>query len=101
MIMPDISRSAGLCSTCINNPTCFYLAHRGPTQLCELFDNGVVPLVDRRGIWTRREMSPPPVVNHSDEGVTKHDGLCINCEHRRACSHPRPAGGVWHCEDYE
>jgi len=27
-------------------------------------------------------------------------GLCINCENRFTCILPKPAGGVWHCEEY-
>jgi len=27
-------------------------------------------------------------------------GLCINCDNRFTCVLPRPAGGVWHCEEY-
>jgi len=27
-------------------------------------------------------------------------GLCPNCVRRFACSREKPAGGVWHCEEY-
>jgi hypothetical protein len=30
----------------------------------------------------------------------KLTGLCMNCENRRVCTHPKPEGGVWHCENY-
>jgi hypothetical protein len=26
--------------------------------------------------------------------------LCSNCEDRHTCIYPKPAGGVWHCEEY-
>ena len=36
----------------------------------------------------------------AEEETSKYTGLCVNCENRRTCAHPKPAGGVWHCEDY-
>jgi hypothetical protein len=27
-------------------------------------------------------------------------GLCINCENLRGCNLPKPAAGVWMCEEY-
>ena len=27
-------------------------------------------------------------------------GLCMDCENRKSCTFPRPASGVWHCEEY-
>lgn len=27
-------------------------------------------------------------------------GLCVNCNHRRYCTYPRPPGGVWSCDEY-
>lgn len=28
-------------------------------------------------------------------------GLCANCKLRDVCNFPKPASGVWHCEEYE
>jgi hypothetical protein len=36
-----------------------------------------------------------------EEEVSRYSGLCVNCEHRQSCTHPKPEGGVWHCENYE
>jgi len=36
----------------------------------------------------------------TEEAVSKYSGLCMNCEHRRTCTYPKPEGGIWHCEDY-
>jgi hypothetical protein len=43
---------------------------------------------------------PSIAVRAVEEETTKYAGLCMNCDHRKTCRHPKPAGGVWHCEDY-
>jgi hypothetical protein len=100
--MPARGNNLGLCSTCNNAPTCFHRARRGPALFCELFD-GYAPPVEP----ARSEHAPPPPVDLSmarraaEEGAAKYAGLCVNCEHRRTCGHPKAEGGVWHCENYE
>jgi hypothetical protein len=92
------NETSGLCLTCNNRETCYYHATRGPALFCELFDD-FVPAADR-GLMrapARAVAEPPAPVEEETECL----GLCINCEHRRTCTHPRPSGGVWHCEDYE
>ena len=101
MIMPQSTQSVGLCSTCNNSPTCFYRAQRGPALFCELFDDYVAPPPP-----AKQSKALPPASSSIDaraaaEDVSNYAGLCMNCEHRRTCTHPRPPGGVWHCEDYE
>jgi hypothetical protein len=27
-------------------------------------------------------------------------GLCGNCDLRRECTYPKPASGVWNCDEY-
>ena len=27
-------------------------------------------------------------------------GLCVNCDLRRDCTYPKPASGVWNCDEY-
>ena len=90
----------GLCMTCNNAPSCFHRARRGPALFCELFDDYVPP--EQRAI--RRKVSPAPEVSVAssapDGDVARYEGLCVNCENRQTCAHPKLAGGVWHCEDY-
>ncbi|UCE58607.1 MAG: hypothetical protein JSU63_14325 [Phycisphaerales bacterium] len=98
--MVEIKIGRGLCMTCNNAPSCFHRARRGPALFCETFDN-YVPPADR---GSDRMASPlagvAMAVDSVEEEVGKHAGLCSNCEHRQTCRHPRPAGGVWHCENY-
>ena len=98
--MQETNGSGGLCLTCNNVPGCYYRATRGPALFCELFDD-YVPPVERT---TSERRSPParaPMARRTvEEEIAKHTGLCMNCEHRRVCTHPKPEGGVWHCENY-
>lgn len=33
--------------------------------------------------------------------TTEFTGLCSNCKSRETCAYPKPAGGVWFCEEYQ
>jgi len=101
MIMPESAQALGLCSTCNNSPTCFYRARRGPALFCEMFDDYVAPPPGGNGGRVAQAANPSTALRAADEDSSKYAGLCMNCEHRRSCAHPKPAGGVWHCEDYE
>jgi hypothetical protein len=98
--MQTINGTGGLCLTCNNVPNCYYHARRGPVLFCELFD-GYAPPAERpcrtEAAWPA-ESSTLQAAAHED---AKYSGLCMNCRHRGTCRHPRPTGGVWHCEDYE
>ena len=90
----------GLCVTCNNAPDCYYLALRGPALFCELFD-GYAPLEERRPQGDRAVVVGTPfAVQTGAEQTPPLLGLCVNCENRAECVHPKPAGGVWHCEEY-
>jgi len=99
--MPAVEENFGLCSTCNNAAGCYYRARRGPALFCELFD-GYAPPAER---ITSERASPPTDSSSArraaEEEVFKYSGLCVNCEHRRTCTHPKPEGGVWHCENYD
>jgi len=96
----DTRNGGGLCSTCNDAATCYYHASRGPALMCELFDNC-------SAVETRTQRDSPatlagaPIagsIAYSEAG--RASGLCMNCENSATCVHPKPAGGVWHCEDY-
>jgi hypothetical protein len=98
--MVELKNGLGLCMTCNNEPTCFHRARRGPALFCETFDDYVpaTARIDARMPAPSAVAAPPARAAVADE--TTHTGLCMNCEQRRTCGHPKPAGGVWHCEDY-
>jgi hypothetical protein len=90
----------GLCSTCNNVSTCFHFATRGPALFCELFDdhmNGAPPIARSRITRSPERRREAPVAPKTPVTLT---GLCVNCEHRDACTFPKPLGGVWRCEEY-
>jgi hypothetical protein len=99
--MIRIVEGPGLCSTCNNAPGCYYNKSRGPALFCELFDDYTPPasLSVRTATTVPAEPSAEPRV--AEESGRKHIGLCENCRHQQTCGHPKPLGGVWHCEDYE
>lgn len=98
--MVEIKNGRGLCMSCNNAPSCFHRARRGPALFCEMFDDyvpGTLRIGDR---VTSPSADASMAVRAADEDATKYAGLCMNCDQRRTCGYPRPAGGVWHCEDY-
>jgi hypothetical protein len=99
--MPAITQIGGLCSTCNHRATCYYRARGGTALFCELFDDYVAPPLGGSGPQAGCAAAPATAARRVAEDVSAYAGLCMNCEHRRSCVHPKPAGGVWHCEDYE
>ena len=98
--MLQIEESQGLCLTCNNAPSCFYHQSRGPALFCELFDN-YAPLAFQTDVAMAPPAATPSVTDRAAEGeAAEYTGLCMNCENRRVCKHPKPEGGVWHCENY-
>jgi len=88
------TRVSGLCTACVRAGTCTFVRAASHTLLqCEEFA-GALP----------REASSalPGYVQPCLEGQLAGgpDGLCSNCEGASTCHFPRPAGGVWHCEEY-
>ncbi len=98
--MLQIEDSRGLCSTCNNAPSCFYHHSRGPALFCELFDNYAPATVQTRVTKAEPKAAPSIAERAADGEAAEYTGLCMNCENRRVCNHPKPEGGVWHCENY-
>jgi hypothetical protein len=101
MIRPETNQNPGLCTTCNNEPTCFHHARRGPALFCEMFDDYVWPDRERSARVASPRPDPVWAAQATVEDGVRYSGLCMNCEHHRSCAHPKPAGGIWHCEDYE
>ena len=85
----------GLCVTCNNAETCVFRKRRGYDALqCEMFEN-FVPTNDSKKVASVSEVAKPAA---ETAGLK---GLCVNCAHANSCKLPRPASGVWHCEEYK
>ncbi|MBU0717455.1 MAG: hypothetical protein KJ749_04330 [Planctomycetes bacterium] len=98
--MVEIKNGRGLCMTCNNEPSCFHHARRGPALFCETFDDYVSVTVRIGDRMTSPSADASMAIRAAEGDATKYTGLCMNCDHRRTCGHPKPAGGIWHCEDY-
>jgi hypothetical protein len=91
IIIDDATNAAvDLCATCLHASDCVYATpDREPVLQCEFFEieGAANEVIDE----------PAKDVEEAPTGLA---GLCVNCERRADCTLPRPAGGVWHCEEY-
>ena len=83
-----------LCSNCDNAGSCEGRTRpRRPIFFCEEFMVfGAAPAPE-----------PAPGTQPQTQqasGINGHIGLCMNCESADTCTLPKPAGGIWHCEEY-
>jgi hypothetical protein len=85
-----------LCSNCKHQGDCAFLPKAcSPIIECELYECG--PSEKPRLTVVRKNCASVEVLPESDQPLL---GLCINCENLRGCNLPKPAGGVWMCEEY-
>ncbi len=86
---------ASLCANCRHVGDCAFLSKAcGPIQNCEIYECGLPEkprLVVVKKACARVEEA---------ENKAAPVGLCITCENLRGCNLPKPAGGVWMCEEY-
>ncbi|MBN2378561.1 hypothetical protein JXM67_02005 [candidate division WOR-3 bacterium] len=81
----------GLCSTCKNAKDCvFPRSVEHPIMHCDEFVGYEGP----------RTKAIPRIAKPSSKEEVEFKGLCRNCENRHHCVFPKPAGGVWHCDEY-
>ncbi len=89
---------ADLCATCIHADNCHL--RQMPTSAvheCGEYDDGTREEPVALGLLASVPAEPVEDVAESTSLV----GLCVNCDHRDACTLSRPVGGVWHCEEYQ
>ena len=90
----QVQEARGLCRNCLHVAACAFRLSRPdvPIVYCEEY---AVSCPDRK-----------PSARSADrvQGEPRRNGsrmgLCVNCDHREACSRVRPLEGVWHCEEY-
>lgn len=81
----------GLCSTCKNAKHCvFPRSIERPIMHCDEFD----------GFEGPKTLVIPRLKPEAKPEETQFKGLCRNCENRHHCVFPKPASGVWHCDEY-
>jgi hypothetical protein len=85
-----------LCSNCKHQGDCVFLGKAcSPILECELYECGLSE--KPRLTVVKKSCAPVEVQPESDNALL---GLCINCENLKGCNLPRPASGVWMCEEY-
>jgi hypothetical protein len=92
---------SGLCSTCIYTPACVNAARaKHPVMYCEEFNCEMISSL--RGAESQFTLKPRPKrkSEKASNTVPELKGLCINCDNRKVCTHTKPEGGIWHCEEY-
>ena len=91
--------SRGICSACKHEEDCIFPRDRAQIVLnCEQFE--ACPPVSRPIDKVRMELEELWKRSSEDKPNGEFKGLCSNCEERYTCIYPKPAGGVWHCEEY-
>jgi hypothetical protein len=85
-----------VCSNCRCQGDCAFLARAcAPILECELHESGL----SKRPRFTVVKKAGAAVVAPAEVDDAPA-GLCTDCENLRGCRLPRPAGGVWMCEEY-
>ena len=85
-----------LCSNCRHQGDCAFLQKAGePILECELYECGLSEKPRLRVVKKGRAS-----VEAQPESDGAPLGLCISCDNLRDCRLPRPASGVWMCEEY-
>ena len=96
----EIQRNEGLCRDCVAADTCTFPRDPSrPVWSCEEFEG--LELNPSRGAAARALASSIPTGVEELAAVTELKGLCRECARRPTCRYPKPAGGVWHCDELE
>jgi hypothetical protein len=89
------SEIKSLCVNCKYNKDCNYrIQSQENIIFCEEYEIG-----GEISIKTSNKKEPKKSKTTVNKKL-RFNGLCINCSNRFNCTHPKPEGGVWHCEDY-
>lgn len=86
---------ASLCSNCRHLGDCTFLSKTSRAiQNCELYECGRSE--KPRLVVVKKANSPVGGPESGDAFL----GLCTTCDNFKSCRLPKPAGGVWMCEEY-
>lgn len=94
----QIHIGAGLCHTCVKAPDCTFPRDSSrPVRSCDEFEGADGPRSER----VPRIVAPSifPLSGAPERGAAELKGLCVQCARRHTCAYPKPAGGVWHCDE--
>jgi hypothetical protein len=92
---------AGLCSCCNSFQACTFLRDPGrPILQCEEFDGILSSPLKKASRGNVLRFNVQGLSSPKKDNLGHYRGLCSLCENLRACTYPKPEGGVWHCEEY-
>jgi hypothetical protein len=95
MLMEQLIQGS-LCANCRHQGGCAFLQRAcAPILECELYECGLSE--KPRLMVVKKPCAYAEDLPESDDVLL---GLCVNCENLRDCNLPKPAGGVWMCEEY-
>jgi len=87
----------GLCGSCVVMDECTYRRDRAnPIHSCDEFEGAVMPPPAPTVLSQKRMNDRAKAANQQ-----WYPGLCGICAKQADCVFPKPAGGVWQCEEYE
>ncbi len=91
--------AADLCESCVHRDDCHLRQMpTGAVHDCSEYDDGTpVALLEAPSLVS----VPAATASNAEPEKSPLKGLCVNCDHRETCTLKRPAGGVWHCEEYQ
>jgi len=97
---PVTSTPGGLCATCDNRIGCDFPRTVTRVLNCEELDyppSAPGPRNTDRSPVIRPVLTACSIM---EDGGDKLVGLCRTCEHRFDCQFPKPADGVWNCDEF-
>jgi hypothetical protein len=94
----QIVMGVGLCRTCVRAPECtFPRDPKRPVRSCDEFEGADASRSERTPRMVAASVFP--LDGAPERGGTELKGLCVQCARRHTCTYPKPAGGVWHCDE--
>ena len=93
--MAENNKYCDLCFTCKHTPSCTF--PKKSVSNCEEFEVETCSLARDMG----KDKLPAASVDPEDGDSSNFIGLCGNCDDRKTCVFPKPAGGIWFCEGYK
>ena len=101
IVRPPIRQApvgSGLCRSCVKAEECTFPRRPGHiVRSCDEFEGAdgprseYVPMAGGSSIFAAG--------GAAQGATTELKGLCAQCARRLTCAYPKPAGGVWHCDE--
>ena len=94
----ETASARGLCRTCDHKKECTFSKTGAVVLNCEELDYPPRPSEPKAepGFAAILPVTELPSTDDSENLI----GLCRTCENRFDCQFPKPAGGVWHCDEF-